>query len=114
MKTYYMYVFKPTDYECKTKRTNAEILAARGIQVPDGITPLVVDHENDKLDIQNMLGDVVDCVVLLDDLRWKTVKDTLKIDIMKLAHHTLATTSRRAVNVVLVDDKIEFALKASW
>lgn len=114
MKTYYLYVFTPTEDECKTERTNAEILTGRGIEVPECMTPLMIRHTVDKLDKHNLAADVVDKVILLDGLRWKTLDAGLKLDIMAVAHRALATTSRRNVRVELSSGTLDFALKASW
>lgn len=118
-KTYHLYVHtskldvNQLDGETAMAR-NIRVLHALGAPVPDGVTPLFVNADSGTLDIHNLVGDVVQRVVLLDGLRWKSLATTLKIDIMKVAHRMLAVTSCRAFNVVLPNGETDFALKPSW
>lgn len=118
-KTFYLYVHTgKLDVTANEEETalarNVRVLVGLGLSVPEGVTPLFVNADTESLDVHNLGVDVVQRAVLLDGLRWATLRATLKIDMMKIAHRTLAVTTCRAFNVELPDGSLDFALKASW
>lgn len=118
-KTFYLYIHTAQlDVAAREGETalarNVRVLAGLGLTVPEGVTPLFVNADTEALDVHNLGHDVVQRAVLLDGLRWATLPATLRIDLMKIAHRTLAVTSCRAFNVELPDGKLDYALKTAW
>lgn len=117
-KKYYLYVYAASapnapDASATFEDRGAHVLATRGVQVPEGVTPWVTDDVMDDF-MLGLTGGPVIQAILLDGLRWATLNATVKIDIMKVAHRMLAVTKCRSFNVVLPDGTLDFALKAGW